>query len=173
MTRESTPFATGCLLPLDKHKSGHHGIRACGKTRVPRYTFRPTSWHLRSILRGKKGANDVEQKRSNRTSPRTRSRRPRLAGGAGRVRPGCRTTEDRERRMTALHGRSEGHQILTPRSDRRLQLRQPRGRLALQDRQPGFVSRIQVGRDATHDQRRAVHDGWHATVCHRDRCKDR
>ena len=41
-----------------------------------------------------------------------------------------------ERRMAALHRRHARHEVLAARSDQRQQLQRPRGRLAVQDRQP-------------------------------------
>ena len=62
-----------------------------------------------------------------------------------------------------------GTQVLAARSDQREQLQGPRGRLALQDRQPRHTSRIQAGRYAADGRRRAVHDGRHAPLRRRTR----
>ena len=102
--------------------------------------------------------------------------RARVDGG-GRVGPAAgglvRAAVDQERRVARIRCRSEGHAILAPGSDQRLQLQQARGRVALQDRQPRPASRIQAGRHAAHGQGRRVHDRRHAPVGRRARRQDR
>ena len=66
-----------------------------------------------------------------------------------------------------------GQPVLAARSDQRLELQQARGRVALQDRQPGPVPGVQARRHAAHGQGRALHDRGHATVRGRARPEDR
>ena len=58
-------------------------------------------------------------------------------------------------------------------ADRRHQLQQARGRLALQDRHPRSAARVQARRHAARDQRRALHDRRHAAIGRRARRQDR
>ena len=66
-----------------------------------------------------------------------------------------------------------GHALLAARSDQRVELQQARGRLAVQDRQPRSVPRVQARRHAADDQGRALHDRRHAPLGRRARRQDR
>jgi hypothetical protein len=58
----------------------------------------------------------------------------------------------------------KGTQVLAARSDQREQLRQARSRVAVQDRLARAAPGIQARRHAGRRERRALHDGRHATI---------
>ena len=66
------------------------------------------------------------------------------------------------RRVANVRRRSRQHAVLAARSDQRQQLQEPRGRLAVQDRQPGTAARVQPAIDAARGQRHPLHDRRHA-----------
>ena len=83
-----------------------------------------------------------------------------------------RPAEHRERRVADVHRRSRDSS--TRRSTRSThQFHEPRGRLALQDRQPRSASRDQARRHAAVAMRHALHDRRHAPRRRRARWRDR
>ena len=66
---------------------------------------------------------------------------------------------DQQGGVAGLSRRLSEPPLLAAGADRRRQLQQARGRLALQDRQPRQPARIQVGGHAADGRRRRLHDG--------------
>src|SRR6185436_3080236 len=76
-------------------------------------------------------------------------------------------------RLAALHRGRSRDQVFPARSDQRVQFRQARSGLALQDRQPGPATRVQAGGHAARHQRRVVYDRRDPALRRRPRWQDR
>ena len=90
-----------------------------------------------------------------------------------RARHGRRAAKHEERRVDPLHRRRPGVEILAARSDQREQFQSARGRMAVQDRQPGHAPRVQARRHTADGEGRHLRDRRHAPLRRRARREDR